>query len=177
MLTHGLKKHVSTFYILTTVSQIWPPTLFSNSVHLVGSLFLDICYCGVLYHYHLGCNVVFCVMHFTSCTVGITHRFHLWPYSHRSNVTYFSIIPRSAQYVDYVLYDFRDGDNPQPSLPNTYCICSSDYTHKTGNKTTAYGTTDGLERAIWGPSIILVFRSPLLYGNLGQTLSSLLPFE
>lgn len=119
----------------------------------------------------------FRVRHFTSCTVGITHRFHLWPYSHRSNMTYFSIIPRSAQYVDDVLYDFRDGDNPQPSLPNTYCICSSDYTHKTGSKTTAYGTADGLERAIWGPSIIIVFRSPLLYGNLGQTLSSLLPFE
>lgn len=73
--------------------------------------------------------------------------FHVW--SQDDTVLYNSSC--STQYVDCVLCGFKDGDNPQTSLPTTYCICSSDYIHKMKNKTTAYGTSDSLQHAIWGP--------------------------
>lgn len=58
-----------------------------------------------------------------------------------------------------MLCDFKNGDNPQTTLPTTYCICSPDYIHRMRNKTTSYGPADSLKQAIWGPLSSL---SPIL---------------
>lgn len=98
------------------------------------------------------------------------YRFNLWPYSHVQiqDDTFLCNSYCSVQYVDHVRYDFGDGESPHTSLPTTYCICFSDYIHKMRNKTTAYGTADSLERAIWGSSIIHVFHSPSLIEALAK---------